>query len=492
MVWWSYQMHFPAGSARHLAPEFWRQVIVIATINPATGQCLKQFTPLSEQQIEQKIAAAAATFGEYRKLPFAERARMMLRAGDILENEKQKFAQLMTLEMGKPIGAAVQEAAKCAWVCRYYAENGECFLADEAVETTAVRSYIRYEPLGPVLAVMPWNFPFWQVMRFAAPALMAGNVGLLKHASNVPQCALALEDIFRRAGFPEAAFQTLLVSASQVERILDDPRVMAASLTGSEGAGIQVGMAAARRIKKVVLELGGSDPFIVMPSADLDTAVAMAVKARVQNNGQSCIAAKRFIVAQEIAGEFEKKFVARMEALVVGDPMQENVELGPLATADAVNDLQRDVEKSVAAGARLLTGGKPLERPGNFYAPTVLTDIPKSSPAYREELFGPVACLFRARNIDEAIAIANDTRFGLGASAWTNDEFERRRFANDLEAGMVFINKMVASDPRVPFGGVKQSGHGRELGVHGMREFTNIKTVWIEDEAQQARVSRAV
>ncbi|MGE5205448.1 MAG: NAD-dependent succinate-semialdehyde dehydrogenase [Chlamydiota bacterium] len=464
----------------------------IASINPATGECLKKFEPLSEQQIDVKIAKAAATFAEYRKVPFAERARLMLRAAEILEKEKQDFGRLMTLEMGKPVGAAVQEAAKCALACRYYAENAERFLADELVETTAARSYIRYQPLGPVLAVMPWNFPFWQVLRFAAPALMAGNVGLLKHASNVPQCALAIEDIFRRAGFPEGAFQTLLVTSSQVERILDDPRVMAATLTGSEGAGIQVGIAAAKRIKKVVLELGGSDPFIVMPSADLDQAVATAVKARVQNNGQSCIAAKRFIVAQEIAEEFEKKFVAKMKSLVIGDPMQENVELGPLATPDGVTDLQRDVAKSVEAGARLLTGGKPLDRPGNFYAPTVLADIPKNSPAYREELFGPVACLFRARNVEEAIAIANDTRFGLGASVWTNDEFERKRFINELEAGMVFVNKMVASDPRIPFGGVKQSGHGRELGVHGIREFTNIKTVWIEDEAQQSRVSRAV
>ncbi len=465
--------------------------MAIATINPATGECLKKFEPLSEQQIEEKLAAAAAAFAEYRKTPFAERARLMTRAGEILENEKKEFGRLMTLEMGKPVGAAVQEAAKCAWVCRYYAENAERFLADELVETTAARSYIHYQPLGPVLAVMPWNFPFWQVLRFAAPALMAGNVGLLKHASNVPQCALAIENIFRRAGFPKGVFQTLLVSAAQVERILDDPRVMAASLTGSEGAGIQVGVAAAKQIKKVVLELGGSDPFIVMPSADLDAAVTNAVKARVQNNGQSCIAAKRFIVAEKIAEQFERKFVAKMEALVIGDPMQENVELGPLATPDGVADLQRDVEKSVQAGARLLTGGKPLQRPGNFYAPTVLSNIPRNSPAYREELFGPVACLFRAKDIDEAIAIANDSRFGLGASAWTNDEFERKRFINELEAGMVFINKMVASDPRVPFGGVKQSGHGRELGVHGIREFTNIKTVWIEDEAQQARVSRA-
>src|SRR5689334_154105 len=473
--------------------KFYNFRMPISSINPAAGEVLQPFDSLNEHQLEEKLARAAETFRENRRTSFADRAEKMQRAAEILESEKKTFARTMTLEMGKPINAAVQEAEKCAWVCRYYAENAEKHLADEIIETKATRSFVRYQSLGVVLAVMPWNFPFWQVFRFAAPALVAGNVGLLKHASNVPQCALAIEDIFRRAGFPEGAFQTLLVTSSQVDRILDDPRVMAASLTGSEGAGIQVGMAAAKRIKKVVLELGGSDPFIVMPSADLDAAVSTAVKARVQNNGQSCIAAKRFIVAEEIAAEFEKKFVAKMEALVIGDPMQENVELGPLATADAVVDLQRDVAKSVEEGARVLTGGKPLsERPGNFYAPTVLTNIPKNSPAYREELFGPVACLFRAKDVDEAIAIANDSRFGLGASVWTNDEFERKRFVNEVEAGMIFVNKMVASDPRVPFGGVKQSGHGRELGVHGIREFTNIKTVWIEDEAQQARISRAV
>jgi len=331
------------------------------------------------------------------------------------------------------------------------------------------------------LAVMPWNFPFWQVLRFAAPALMAGNVGLLKHASIVPQSALMIEDLFRKAGFPEGAFQTLLIGSQKVEKILDDPRVAAATLTGSEGAGVQVGMAAAKRIKKVVLELGGSDPFIVMPSANLEAAVTTAVKARIFNNGQSCIAAKRFIVAEKIADEFERKFVSKMEALKVGDPFDEKTELGPLATADGVTDLDRDVQKTIKAGARVLTGGKPLQRPGNFYAPTVLTNIPKDSPAYREELFGPVASVFRAKDLDHAIQIANDSRFGLGASAWTNDKNERERFINDLESGMVFINRMVASDPRIPFGGVKWSGHGRELGAHGIREFTNIKTVWIEE-----------
>jgi succinate-semialdehyde dehydrogenase/glutarate-semialdehyde dehydrogenase len=404
----------------------------------------------------------------------------MLKAADILESEKDTFARLMTTEMGKPFRSAVDEAVKCGWACRYYAENAERFLADESVETTATRSYVHYQPLGPILAVMPWNFPFWQVIRFAAPALMAGNVGLLKHASNVPQCALAIEEIFRKAEFPEGVFQTLLIGSQQVDRILNDPRVVAATLTGSEEAGVQVGTGAAKRIKKVVLELGGSDPFIVMPSANLDEAVATAVKARIINNGQSCIAAKRFIVADAIANEFERKFVSKMEALKVGDPFDESTELGPLATADGVTSLDADVQKTVAAGARVLTGGKPLKRTGNFYAPTVLTDIPKDSPAYREELFGPVACIFRAKDLDDAIRIANDSRFGLGASAWTNDQSERERFINELEAGMVFINKMVASDPRLPFGGVKHSGHGRELGPYGIREFTNTKTVWIQ------------
>jgi succinate-semialdehyde dehydrogenase / glutarate-semialdehyde dehydrogenase len=455
--------------------------MAIATVNPATGQLVKSFEPLTDSQIEEKLQRAADTFSKYRKVPFAERARMMLKAGAILESEKESYARVMTTEMGKTFRSAVDEAVKCAWVCRYYAENAERFLADEVVETSASRSYIRYQPLGAVLAVMPWNFPFWQVLRFAAPALMAGNVGLLKHASIVPQSALMIEDLFRKAGFPEGAFQTLLIGSQKVEKILDDPRVAAATLTGSEGAGVQVGMAAAKRIKKVVLELGGSDPFIVMPSANLEAAVTTAVKARIFNNGQSCIAAKRFIVAEKIADEFERKFVSKMEALKVGDPFDEKTELGPLATADGVTDLDRDVQKTIKAGARVLTGGKPLQRPGNFYAPTVLTNIPKDSPAYREELFGPVASVFRAKDLDHAIQIANDSRFGLGASAWTNDKNERERFINDLESGMVFINRMVASDPRIPFGGVKWSGHGRELGAHGIREFTNIKTVWIEE-----------
>ena len=454
--------------------------MAIASINPATGQVLKTFEPLSDAQIEKKLQLAADTFSKFRKLSFSERARMMARAGEILEVEKEALGRLMTTEMGKTLKSAVAEAAKCAWVCRYYAENAERFLADEVVETPAKKSFIRYQPLGVVLAVMPWNFPFWQVFRFVAPGLMAGNVGLLKHASNVPQCALKIEEILSHAGFPQGAFQTLLIGAQQVDGVLSDDRVAAATLTGSEGAGIQVGVSAAKRIKKVVLELGGSDPFIVTRNASLDQAIATAVEARIINNGQSCIAAKRFIVLDEIAEKFESGFGSRMKSLKVGDPMDPQTELGPLSTADAVKSLHADVQKTIQAGARVLTGGRPIERPGNYYEPTVLTNIPKDSPAYREEFFGPVASLFRVKNIDDAIRLANDSRFGLGASAWTNDPQEREQFENEIQAGMVFINKMVVSDPRMPFGGVKSSGHGRELGVHGIREFTNIKTVWVE------------
>jgi len=454
--------------------------MAIQTVNPATGEVVKTFESLSDAQLEAKLQKAAETFLSYRKTAFAERARLLLEAARILEKEKENYARVMTTEMGKTFRSAVDEAAKCAWVCRYYAENAERFLADEVVETTAKRSFIRYLPLGPVLAVMPWNFPFWQVLRFAAPALMAGNVGLLKHASIVPQSALMIEEIFHKAGFPDGAFQTLLISSQKVDRVLGDPRVAAATLTGSEGAGVGVGVGAAKRIKKVVLELGGSDPFIVMPSANLEAATTTAVKARIFNNGQSCIAAKRFIVAEGIADKFEKMFAEKMAALKVGDPFDEATELGPLSSAEGLEDLDRDVQATVEAGAKVLTGGKPLDRPGNFYAPTVLTHIPEGSPAHKEELFGPVGSVFRAKDFDDAIRIANDSRFGLGASAWTNDDRERERFINELEAGMVFINRMVASDPRLPFGGVKWSGHGRELGVHGIREFTNIKTVWID------------
>jgi succinate-semialdehyde dehydrogenase/glutarate-semialdehyde dehydrogenase len=452
----------------------------IATINPATGETLRTFEALTDSEIERKIQLAAETFQKHRRVSFSERAKKMTRAAEILESGKKEFGRIMTTEMGKPIKAAIAESEKCAWVCRYYAENAEGFLADEMVETNATRSYVRYQPIGPVLAVMPWNFPFWQVFRFAAPALMAGNVGLLKHSSNVPQCALAIEDVFRRAGFPEGAFQTLLIGSDKVGRVIDDSRVVAATLTGSEPAGRQVASQAGERIKKTVLELGGSDPFIVMPTADLDEAASTAVKARTINNGQSCIAAKRFIVHKDVADEFERRFVREMEALKIGDPMDESTDIGPLATEDILADLDGQVRKSVDAGARLLTGGKRLERAGYYYAPTALADVPEDSPARSEELFGPVASLFYVRDVDEAIRVANDSTFGLGSSAWTNDEAERERFIDEIEAGSVFINGMVASDPRLPFGGVKHSGYGRELSVHGIREFVNIKTVWIK------------
>ncbi len=452
----------------------------IATINPATGQTLKTFESLSDAQIDRKLGIAAQAFTKYRKSSFAERAQLMQRAAEILEDKKETFGRMMTTEMGKTFRSAVEEAVKCAWVCRYYAENGEAFLADEVVTTPATRSYVRYQPLGAVLAVMPWNYPFWQVIRAAAPILTGGNVMLLKHASNVPQCALMIEELFREAGFPEGVFQTLLIGSAKVDAVLGDPRVAAATLTGSEGAGVQVAQGAAKKVKKVVLELGGSDPFIVMPSANLDEAVATAVKARISNNGQSCIAAKRFIIAEPIAEEFQRRFVSAMAALKVGDPFDEKTELGPLATKDGVDSLDQSVQTSVKSGAELLTGGKRLAGPGNFYAPTVLSKIPKGSPAHCEELFGPVASVFRAKDLDDAIRIANDSRFGLGASAWTNDEKERERLINEIESGMVFINRMVASDPRLPFGGVKWSGYGRELGSFGIREFTDVKTVWIQ------------
>jgi succinate-semialdehyde dehydrogenase/glutarate-semialdehyde dehydrogenase len=450
--------------------------MTIASVNPATGETIATFEPLTASDLEQKLQRAVEAFRINRARPFAERATRMNRAAEILDARAKEFARTITLEMGKPIGAAVAEVQKCALVCRHYAEHAERYLADEHVQTGAAESYVRFEPIGPVLAVMPWNFPFWQVFRFAAPALMAGNVGLLKHASNVPQSALAIEDVFREADFNQHEFQTLLITSEQVAALLDDERVKAATLTGSEPAGASVAANAAKRIKKSVLELGGSDPFIVMPSADLDAAVKTAVKARIVNNGQSCIAAKRFIIHEAIASEFQSRFVSAMQSLRLGDPLDESTEIGPLATPQIANDIEKQVNDSVAAGAKLLTGGK---RKGNFYEPTVLADIPRDAPAYAEETFGPVASLFRVNNIDEAIDLANATTFGLGASVWTRDAGERTRFVDAIESGQVFVNAMVASDPRVPFGGVKHSGFGRELGVYGIREFVNIKTVWV-------------
>ena len=455
--------------------------MALKSINPATGETLATFDTLPPAAVEEKLQRAVTAFASWRQTAYADRAHLLIRAADILEQEAEQLGRLMTLEMGKPLRPGIDEALKCARGCRYYAEHGAAFLAQEHVATEARDSYIRYEPLGVVLAIMPWNFPFWQVFRFVAPALMAGNVGLLKHASNVPQCALAIEDILRRAGFPEGVLQTLLIRSSEVAALLEDARVSAVTLTGSEAAGQDVAARAGHALKKTVLELGGSDPFIVMPSADIDKASATAAKARAINNGQSCIAAKRFIVADAIADRFLEKFVAAMEAMTVGNPLDAATDIGPLATPELVTDLEKQVNASVAAGARILTGGARVPGPGNYFAPTVLIDIPRDSPAYREELFGPVASVFRVSSIDEAIRVANDTSFGLGASVWTRDDKERDIFVRGIEAGQVFVNAMVVSDPRVPFGGVKRSGYGRELGVHGIREFVNIKTVWVAD-----------
>lgn len=451
----------------------------IASVNPTTGETIATFEALSSDDLELKLQRAVDAFAVNRSRSFAERAARMHRAAEILESRADELGRTITLEMGKPLAAAVAEVRKCATACRHYADYAERYLAQEHIDTDASDSYVRFDPLGPVLAVMPWNFPFWQVFRFAAPALMAGNVGLLKHASNVPQSALAIEDVLREAGFDRGEFQTLLITAEQVGPLLDDERIKAATLTGSEPAGASVASRAAKAIKKSVLELGGSDPFVVMPSANLDAAVQTAVKARIVNNGQSCIAAKRFIVHETIAEAFETRFVAAMEALTVGDPLDVATDVGPLATPQIVDDIEKQVDASVAAGARLLTGGRRLRERGNFYAPTVLTDIPESAPAFAEETFGPVASLFRVRDVDEAIRLANATPFGLGASVWTQDPRERDLLIAGIESGQVFVNAMVVSDARLPFGGVKHSGFGRELGSYGIREFVNIKTVWI-------------
>ena len=455
--------------------------MAIATINPATGETLKTFTPLTDAEVETKLAIAQSTFEQYRHTTFEQRSQWLNQCADILEQDATKFAQIMTTEMGKTLQSAIAEAKKCALVCRYYAEKAPEFLADVPIDSDASQSYVAYQPLGTVLAVMPWNFPFWQVFRFAAPALMAGNVGILKHASNVPQCALAIESIISQAGFPDGAFQTLLIGADKVKSIMEDDRVKAATLTGSEPAGAALASAAGEQIKKVVLELGGSDPFVVMESADLESAVTTAVKARMLNNGQSCIAAKRFIVAEGIADRFESQLLAQFEALNIGDPMDKDTDIGPLATATIRSELDHQVKEAVKQGAKVLTGGEPIsDRQGNYYPPTILSDVPVDSPIAKEEFFGPVALLFRVKNLDEAIALANDIPFGLGASAWTDNPDESKRFVNELEAGAVFINGMVKSDPRLPFGGIKRSGYGRELSSQGIHEFVNIKTVWMK------------
>ncbi|HVI24402.1 MAG TPA: NAD-dependent succinate-semialdehyde dehydrogenase [Myxococcales bacterium] len=451
----------------------------IATVNPATGRTVKTFEAHSDRDVEDRIVRATRAAAKMREIPAQERARLVARLGDALTQRREELAKLMTLEMGKLHGAALAEVDKCALGCRFYAENGPRFVADEVVQTDARRSFVRYQPLGVVLAVMPWNFPLWQVVRFAAPALAAGNVGLLKHASNVPQCALAMEDLVAQSGFPEGAFQTLLIGSDKVAKILQDPRVAAATLTGSEGAGRSIGETCGRNLKKVVLELGGSDPYVVLPSADLDKAIETAVTARIQNAGQSCIAAKRFIVHRDVHDKFSQGMAARMKALRLGDPSDPKTEIGPLASAQVLEDLEAQVRKMVASGSKVLAGGKRVARDGFFFEPTVLTDAGPGTPGRDEEIFGPVATVFRAEDIGEAISLANATRFGLGASAWSRDAKEIERLANDLWAGQVFINGMVKSDPRLPFGGVKASGHGRELSAVGLREFVNVKTVWV-------------
>ena len=453
--------------------------MAIESINPATGKLLRSFDPLTDDAARQKIALAADAFRTYSLIPLEHRALWMRKLASILEHEIDDLSTLITHEMGKPIDAARFEILKCADACRYYAEHAARILAPESIPTEDNYSYVRWDPIGIVLAVMPWNFPFWQVFRFLAPALMAGNVVLLKHANNVPQCALAIESLVRRAGFSRGTFQTLLIEIHQVETVLGDERIAAVTVTGSETAGRAIGAQAGWLIKKSVLELGGSDPFIIMPSADLDAAIETAVRARCVNSGQSCIAAKRFIVADEIYDAFERRFVAGMEAMRVGDPMKEGTNIGPLATVRAVELLEQQVQAATRVGARILTGGERMLGTGNYFEPTVLTGVPRTSPVYREELFGPVAMLFRVQDINEAIEIANDTPFGLSASAWTRDPAEQQRFISELQCGGVFLNAMVASDPRLPFGGIKRSGYGRELSAAGMREFLNAKTVVI-------------
>jgi succinate-semialdehyde dehydrogenase/glutarate-semialdehyde dehydrogenase len=454
----------------------------IATINPATGETVKTFEPLSDAELEDKLARASAAFAGYRRTDVAERAGWLAAAADVLEADLAEVGELMTLEMGKTLTAARAEATKCAAALRYYAEHGPAFLAPTPADAAAVKAtdaYVAYQPIGVVLAIMPWNFPLWQAMRFAAPALMAGNVGLLKHASNVPQTALYMEQLFRKAGFPADVFQTLLIGSKTVEKVLRDDRVAAATLTGSNPAGQAVAAIAGEVVKKTVLELGGSDPFVVLPSADLDRAAEVATTARCQNNGQSCIAAKRFIVHEAVADEFERLFAAKLGALVVGDPRAEDTDVGPLATESGRDDVEEYVADAVAHGARVVVGGSRVDGPGWFYPPTLVAGVTPDMRMYREEVFGPVAALFRVPDLDAAIALANDSEFGLGSAVWTTDDAERDRFVRDVEAGMVAVNGMTTSYPQLPFGGVKTSGYGRELTELGLREFVNIKAVWV-------------
>lgn len=456
--------------------------MAIATIDPTTGTTIREFDSLTEDEVDAALDRAARCFTDYRKTTFEQRAGWLRATADLLEAEADTVAAMMTQEMGKTLAAAKAETLKCARAFRHYAEHGAAMLADEPADADAVgasKAYMRYQPLGVVLAVMPWNFPLWQAVRFIAPALMAGNVGVLKHASNVPQSALYISDVLRRAGFPDGCFQTLLIGSSMVEAIVRDPRVVAATLTGSEPAGRAVAAVAGDEVKHTVLELGGSDPFIVMPSADVAAAAKTAVTARVQNNGQSCIAAKRFIVHTDVYDEFTAAFVDGFRELVVGDPTDEATDVGPLATEQGRDDLEKLVDGAVADGATVLIGGHRIDRPGWFYEPTVIADITPDMELYSAEAFGPVAALYRVDDIDAAITLANDSTFGLGGNAWTADAGEQDRFVDEIESGQVFINGMTTSYPELGFGGVKRSGYGRELTAHGIREFCNIKTVWI-------------
>jgi succinate-semialdehyde dehydrogenase / glutarate-semialdehyde dehydrogenase len=454
--------------------------MAIQTINPATGKIEKTFSELTDSEVNESIESAHSVFLSWRQTNYEIRSRLMKNAALILRNQKEHYGKILTLEMGKPITQAIAEVEKCAWVCEYFADNTEKILEQEIVRTDASESYIIFDPIGVVLAVMPWNFPFWQVFRFAAPALMAGNVGILKHASNVPMSALAIEEIFKNAGFPSNVFKTLLVGSSSVKNIIDNPKIKAVTLTGSEPAGKQVAQTCGTKLKKSLLELGGSDPFIVLEDADIDVAVKTAVTARIINNGQSCIAAKRFIVVEKIYDQFERKFVETMKKIIVGDPMDKKTELGPIAREDLLNELDNQVKQSVAKGAAVLCGGNRIQREGYYYEPTILSNVLPGSPAYDDEIFGPVASLIKAEDEEDAIRIANDSQFGLGASLWTSDIEKAKELACRIESGSVFINGIVKSDPRLPFGGIKNSGYGRELSHYGIKEFVNIKTVWVK------------
>jgi len=454
--------------------------MAIQTINPTTEETVKTFEEFSHEKVNEIIASTHKAFLDWRETSFTERAELMHKAADILRERKRELGEIMTLEMGKPIKQAIAEAEKCAWVCDYYADNAEKILSEEKIETDATESYVRFDPLGVVLAVMPWNFPFWQVFRFAAPALMAGNVGILKHASNVPMCAEEIENIFRQAGFPDNVFRNLIISSKVVKEVIDNPLVKAATLTGSENAGRNVAERSGRNLKKTVMELGGSDPFVTLEDADLEEASSVAVTARMINNGQSCIAAKRFIVVDTVYDEFLHLFTEKMKAVKVGNPMEEETELGPLARKDLMLELHEQVKDSINKGAEAIIGGKPLEGKGYFYPATVLINVKPGMPAYEEELFGPVAAVIKAKDESDVIRIANDSAFGLGASLWTKDVEKAKRLVPKIESGSVFVNGLVKSDPRLPFGGIKLSGYGRELSHYGIKEFVNIKTVWLK------------